>query len=131
MSLRTSLLLVALTFFPQEPQSCNGDCPDGHRSVCVRRGSDCKCNCIKDVEAGVTALRDMLYAFNVQDLTIKEAQERYRELAGKERGEFSFTVYDNAGEWTIRGQGFADTWPGTVCCVGAARLPQKSRTSIR
>lgn len=100
--------LVALTIFPQSPQSCNGECQDGYRSVCVKRGSDCKCTCIKDVASGVKALRELLEAYNVSSATINEAENRYRDKAGSEHGEFSFTVYDPAsGEWLIRAQGLA------------------------
>ena len=117
-----ALLLVALTFFPQDPQSCNGDCQAGYRSVCVQRGPVCKCSCIKDVATGVTALRDLLYASNVSDLTITEAEKRYSDLASQESGEFSFTVYDShtGQDLIIRGKGFAGKSPDTVCCLGAA-----------
>ena len=101
-----ALWLVALTFFPQSTQSCNGDCQDGYRSVCVQRGSNCKCSCIKDVASGVRALRELLHEYNVSEPTIDEAANRYREMAGSTTGEFSFTVSDRGtGEWTIRGQG--------------------------
>ena len=101
-------LWLTLSFCPQTTQSCNGDCQEGYRSVCVQRGSNCRCSCIKDVAAGTQALRDLLSAYNVSEATINEAQERYKETARSTSGEFSFTVYDSGtGELTIRGQGLA------------------------
>lgn len=113
-----ALWLVALTFVPQETQSCNGDCQGGYRSVCVQRGTNCKCTCIKDVEAGIKALRDLLSDYNASDpATINDAEERYKEFASQETGEFSFTIYEShVGYLTIRGQGFG-TSADHVCCL--------------
>jgi hypothetical protein len=118
------LWLVALTFFPQGTQSCNGECPDGYRSVCVQRGSTCKCACVKDVAAGVRSLRELLSSYNVSDPAINEAEGRYRELAGRQSGEFSFDIFDEGtgSTWTIRGQGLAGT--STVIVDGVTSVDE-------
>ncbi|HKV33403.1 MAG TPA: hypothetical protein VJP89_03765 [Pyrinomonadaceae bacterium] len=104
------LWLVALTFIPQTTQSCTGDCQEGYRSVCVQRGSICKCSCVKDVASGSRALRELLSAYNVSAQTIDAAEERYKEMASHTTGDFSFTVQDIEGlDLTIRGQGIAGT----------------------
>ena len=125
-----ALWIVALTFFPQGPQSCNGECQDGYRSVCVQRGGACKCACIKDVASGVTSLRELLHYYNVSETTIDAAVSRYRELAGQTTEEFSFTVNDvQTGEWTIRGQGLLGY--GRVDPIGADTIVESANLTAK
>lgn len=103
-----AFLFITLALSPQTTQDCKGDCPEGYRSVCVQRGSNCNCSCVKDVAEGAGALRSLLEAYNVPSARIDEAVRSYRQRAGQ-AGEFSFTISDEGRTLTIRGQGFPNS----------------------
>ena len=84
-------------------EDCKGDCPDGYLSVCVKRGSNCKCECAKDVDAAVTQLRELLTSAGVHSNKLGDAETRYRELVSG--GDFTFTIVDAGVTYTVIGTG--------------------------
>lgn len=126
-----ALWFMALTLNPQTTQDCSGDCQTGYRSVCVQRTDKCNCTCVKDVGAGTNALRGLLGAYNVSTATIDEAVQRYREIAGGTTGEFSFTVSDGEGSWTIRGQGLLGMGNDSVVITSSRQYRSSGKMAAR
>lgn len=78
----------------QSAQACQGKCQDGYLSVCVQRGSDCSCTCVKAVSDGARIVRDALRKLQVPDARIEGAVKRYESEAST-RERFSFDVNED------------------------------------
>ena len=101
-ALSLAVWLVGALLNVQTTQACTGECPRGFKSVCVQRGSDCNCSCVKTVEAGITALRNLFQRYSVSSQTVNDAARRYREFASGS-SKFSFTVEDQGQRFTVLG----------------------------
>jgi hypothetical protein len=86
------------------PQACRGECEAGYLSVCVQRGSNCNCTCVKGIKAGEDVVRRALESEHVPSDTIDEAISKYSDQASKQRT-VSFTVKSANDVWRISGDG--------------------------
>jgi hypothetical protein len=95
------LVLITAVAAPVIAGECTTSCSDGYRAVCVERGEDCRCSCVKTASEAPRTVRELLRAAGASEQAIQKAVQLVAEriAAGEENFKISFT--SNGERYTI------------------------------